>query len=151
MRTKRVNRYYCDFCKKAGQSKFHMAKHEERCTLNPCRVCRMCELSQGEQKPMAELLALLPELQTEPEISSEDGHAYFHPDQTGDVNDALKALRKATGNCPVCILAALRQKKLPVYAATDFDFAAEMKATWDTINANERDNRPSCYAGADYD
>lgn len=38
MKTKRKLRYYCDWCKKSGGSKHHLAKHERGCTLNPRRV-----------------------------------------------------------------------------------------------------------------
>lgn len=141
MRTKRVNRYYCDFCKKAGQSKPSMERHESGCTLNPNRVCRVCkmdrpEFARGEarQRPIAELLALLPAHSELFEVEGDYANGYFPPSATPVVNAALPALREACGNCPACILAALRQAKIPVPVATDFDFTAEMKKCWDSVN-----------------
>lgn len=43
MKVKRVNRYYCDFCRKGLCSKYWMERHESSCTANPKRQCRMCE------------------------------------------------------------------------------------------------------------
>ena len=34
--------YYCDFCKKKGLSKWHMIRHEKKCTGNPKRICGVC-------------------------------------------------------------------------------------------------------------
>jgi hypothetical protein len=112
MRTKRVNRYYCDFCRKAGQSKHHLQKHESRCTLNPNRVCGVCKMLERHTRPMAELIALLP--------------AWNDPQTPDDVPDI--------NNCPACILAAIRQSGAAVWAAGDFDFTKEMKVIWDDIN-----------------
>jgi hypothetical protein len=47
---------------------------------------------------------------------------------------ALPAMRELCGDCPVCILAALRQKKIPVPLAEGFDYKAEMKNHFSTIN-----------------
>lgn len=127
MRTKRVNRYYCDFCKKAGQARHTILKHESRCTLNPNRTCGVCEmladLRTVAQRPMAELLAALPEW--------DRGVGQWSETQP-DVD--LPALRAVANNCPACILAALRQKGIPVPAVSGFDFDAEMKAIWNEIN-----------------
>jgi hypothetical protein len=55
-------RYYCDHCKKAGASPYHMRNHEESCTLNPARVCKLCaRLNGGNGTPLPEMLALLPD------------------------------------------------------------------------------------------
>ena len=120
MRTKRVNRYYCDFCRKAGQSKRHLAKHERRCTLNPARECGVCKMLDLAQRPMADLVRLLPEW-----------NGPRSPDDVPDYDAALPALREACGNCPACILAAVRQSGASLLS---FDFTTEMKAVWDEIN-----------------
>uniref|UniRef100_A0A6M3Y154 Uncharacterized protein n=1 Tax=viral metagenome TaxID=1070528 RepID=A0A6M3Y154_9ZZZZ len=52
---------------------------------------------------------------------------------------ALPALRKAAGDCPACIMAALRQAKIPVPMAEKFNFTAEMKNIWDGINESKTD------------
>ncbi len=134
MKTKLKNRYYCDFCKKSGCSARHMRDHEERCTLNPKRVCGMClALHLGDdsavQRPIAELLAALPEWEEPGDISGEE-NGYTH----GDLSISIVELRALT-RCPACILAAIRQKGIPVAAVSGFDFAAEMKDAF--VIANE--------------
>ena len=98
MRTKRVVRYYCEFCKKSGGLKSAMVLHEKHCTMNPNRQCRMCEKIDGIQKPMVELIALAKD---------------------------LSKLRDAASDCPMCILAALRQAGL--VAEAQYDYAGECK------------------------
>jgi hypothetical protein len=83
MRTKKVNRYYCDHCRKGGLSKHHMAKHELGCCRNPDRKCGMCRVAEIEQKPLSELISALRE--------------------TG-----IDDVRKLT-DCPACIMAAILQ------------------------------------------
>ena len=132
MRTKKVNRYYCDFCKKAGLSAPHMARHEKSCTMNPNRVCRVCGMIDNQQMPMAELLVMLPNPMDYNNGSY--GDIAFDEYLTIEANKALVELRQRSGNCPACILAAIRQKKIPVPMVTDFNFTKEMKAIWDNIN-----------------
>ena len=121
----------CDYCGKKNWSKWHMRNHELHCTMNPSRECRVCKMVEGEQKAIAELMALLPE-----PVSWEDecGCTVYHEDTTKHVNAALPALRDACESCPACIMAALRQKGIPVPLATDFNFSAEMKSIWSDIN-----------------
>ena len=126
MKTKKVYRYYCDYCKKSGCSKRHLQHHEERCTLNPHRICGYCKLLDQEQPEIDDLLAILPS----PEKHSGYGNALY-----AAIEDALPKLREAAGGCPACILAALRQKGIPVPMATNFDFKKECQEIWDEINA----------------
>lgn len=98
MRTKRVNRYYCDFCKKGGCSGGAMKKHESRCTRNPDRVCGFCKEFYLEQKATADLLAAL----------QSDG--------------GLEAVREIAGGCPACMMAAIHalRKIEPLVATADY-------------------------------
>jgi hypothetical protein len=144
-------RYYCDFCKKANNSAFHMKNHESSCTLNPARVCKLCQkIGDGKQADMAAMLALLPDpaqfMVTTPAHREHDGWEYYDvPECTAlddealrlVLGDAMKALRELTNGCPVCILAALRQKKIPVPVVEDFDFKSELSDMWADINQNE--------------
>lgn len=151
MRAVKRWRYYCEFCPKAGQSGFHMKDHEARCTLNPARVCRMCvKLATGEQAAMGDMLALLPDpakfMRHVPEQSLgsdyEMGDLGTIPahDALDDealraaVRTVLPALRELTHHCPVCIMAALRQRGIPLPLVDDFDFTSEMKSAWSNIN-----------------
>lgn len=130
MRIKQVNRYWCDYCKKASLSSGAMRKHESRCTLNPNRTCRMCDFVGGSSKPdLAALIALLPD---QSEFRSEFG-AYGR-DWDDAINAALPALREASGNCPCCIMAALRQRKILLPTVEAFNFSAECKAIFETVN-----------------
>lgn len=90
MRQKKVWRYYCDYCRKSKGTRQSMEQHERHCTANPNRECRMCEMNPDHvQRDMAEILnkGLC---KTGCEISYD-------------------ALVKATGGCPACMLAVLRQ------------------------------------------
>lgn len=120
MKTKTVKRYYCDFCKKAGQSLGHMRKHENHCTANPNRECGMCALMQranGDtiQRPMSELLAALD-------------------------NGGLDELRRVADGCPACMLAAMVQERQGQRERGEeetwyeFDYKKERDALFGVIN-----------------
>lgn len=121
MTKKQVWRYECEFCGKKGLSAGHMKAHEASCTANPARVCRMHVNYALPQKPMPELRAAL---------------------NTNLPDCGLKALRELTDNCPMCILATIRQSGAFKWdgdpesppPTIDFDFKAEVKSAWDTIN-----------------
>jgi len=131
MRVKRVNRYYCDFCKKSGCSKWHIEQHEKHCTMNPNRECRVCMILGVAQTPMSELLAILPKVTwdyPEPLETCYMCAPSLSSISLAQANDALPALRDRANNCPACIMAAIRQKGFPVAAIDDFDFSSEMRA-----------------------
>lgn len=117
-------RYYCDHCKKAGGSGKWMLHHEEACTLNPDRVCRVCPLLMDEDHaPLPELIETLE-------------------------NEGFVSLRKKAGECPACILAAIRQETPDSphskwyypdprdIGYAEFNFKDEMKEIFDDLNAN---------------
>ena len=90
MRTAMRPRYYCDHCNKGNGSPSAMKRHERGCTLNPQRVCGMCKM-----------------------LAEEGGPAPAPPrDELVRVMDAhgFAAMCKVAGDCPACILAALRTK-----------------------------------------
>ncbi|MES2973414.1 MAG: hypothetical protein V4757_07385 [Pseudomonadota bacterium] len=135
-------RHYCDFCKKAGGSSYHMQRHEKSCTLNPGRVCRLSErLSGGNPAEMAEMLALLPD----PALYQTNEGMAVGETRLDDaaitpvVEAAMPALRELVEDCPICILAALRQKKIPVPIVDSFDFKKELANVWDGIRQEERE------------
>ena len=111
-----------------------MARHEKHCTLNPQRECRVCKLLEDSQDfgftpaPLAQLVAMLPKY---PYVFSSDGEegVFFV-----ELANAITDVRAASGNCPACIMAALRQAKIPVPMVENFDFTAEMKTIMDGIN-----------------
>ena len=121
MKTRMRVRYYCDFCGKSMGYKNHMANHEKHCTMNPNRVCRMCETLQKcdgetEQLPMAVLLAAL-------EIPNEDSDDY-RTFLEWDSDDHLESIKSVT-KCPACILAAIRQAG---YSSGVYNFEYEKEA-----------------------
>lgn len=92
MRVRKVNRYYCDHCKKSGGQKSAMERHEKGCIRNPDRKCGFCashETWVGEfqhEKSLPELITILQ-------------------------NDGMQALKDAAGNCPGCVFAAIVQSR----------------------------------------
>lgn len=132
MKVRKVNRYYCDFCKKANCSASSISRHESACTKNPNRACRMCAMLDLEQPKMKDLLRILPN----PKKFSyeQDGTKQYFSNFWVQVEKAMPALRKKTNNCPACILAALRQKGIPVLIAESFNFTEECEAWWSIFN-----------------
>ncbi len=106
--------------------------------MNPNRECGVCKMvvdgrdSDFEQKPLSELVAMLP---VPVPVPGEFGGLDFQKGFEDSVNAAIPALRKAAGNCPACMMAALRQAKIPVPIARDFNFTEEMKSIWSDINS----------------
>ena len=140
MRTVRRWRYYCDFCKKAGGQRQGLQLHEQNCTLNPKRGCRICAMVLGGAPvAMPILLALLP-AGPPPEPHLGAMAEQWNP-AYGEFVEAIKAalpkLRAETENCPACIMAALRQAKIPVPMAEGFDFKAESAAMLQEHYANQ--------------
>jgi hypothetical protein len=106
MITKKVNRYYCEYCNKSGGNAAVIKKHEKHCTLNPNRECGCCDTYlDREQTDLNELMALLP-------IPDSDNAEQL-------TKDAIPALMELSGNCPTCIMSALRQKGIPMYWVND--------------------------------
>lgn len=161
MRVKKVNRYWCDFCNKATLAAGAMRKHEAHCTMNPARNCRVCGLMGGGvtvgAERMAELVAMLPDptpyFQTSGAVCQCRECSWPHDEWKegpctsesarweSDLAAAMKRLREEASNCPACILAALRQRKIPVPMVESFNFKTEMRAVLDEWSANNFDDR----------
>lgn len=140
MRKRTVWRYYCDFCKKAGLSKHFMQRHEDHCTLNPLRKCRMCVFANGGNgAALPELLALLPN-PVEARISEMNGWEPAYWAFVDKANAALPILREAADNCPACIMAALRQKGIPVPMIESFDFKKECADIFSEVNSERMES-----------
>lgn len=134
MKVKKINRYYCDFCKKASCSGGHIKKHEERCTLNPNRKCGVCKMLELETKPMSELISILPDSKKFIEEAFSGSSENCYSDNLSiETNKVLPILREKCGDCPACIMAALRQANIPI-PITNFNFAKEMQDIWTDIN-----------------
>ena len=83
MRSKRVIRYYCDFCSRGKFRKPDMERHERGCTANPNRICGLCERVDNQTKELKELLDAL-------------------------ADGGIKALSTLVEGCPACTLTAVR-------------------------------------------
>lgn len=140
MKVRTVKRYYCDYCNKKNLSSFHMKKHEAHCTMNPNRTCRMCAAYGQEQPKLTDLMAILP-----------DPAEYAHSDEMCDwfdgqlnkkISEILPALKNAAGDgqCPACIMAAFRQKKipLPLVEKCGWNFNEESTKFWKDVNEHNR-------------
>ena len=147
MREKRVLRFWCDYCKKAGLQIAAMRKHELHCTLNPNRECGMCGIYDKETKPMPELLEILKDVA---DSWKDYGYGEDFPYESfsadsAQMKSAMESLEVATEGCPACKLAAIRQSKIPV-PCTDFDFKKECDAWWSEIN-QDRNGANEYYRG----
>lgn len=129
MRSKRVWRYYCDFCRKSGCNSGHIRNHEKRCVRNPSRECRMCEHATGEEGlgPHASLDALV----------------------RGIERADVEGLREVAQGCPACMLAGVLEWKRraeleglgPEDLWIDFDFKKESELMWREKDEGEREFR----------
>jgi hypothetical protein len=136
MKIKTVKKYTCDHCGKSKYAAGAMRKHEQGCTKNPARVCRMCQFAEHEQQPITYLITLLPDAS-----KLNDVDWIIDEELIKQVNAALPALREATNHCPACIMAALRQAGIPVPLASDFDYTKEVRWFWKQYD----DSRVDCY------
>src|SRR4051812_6574440 len=115
MRVKTVKRYFCDWCNKSGGAKHHMAKHEERCTKNPTRFCGLCHLAGRPQISIPEIVKIFSNMEPVLDLS-----------KIREVTQArVNLLRQKTNNCPLCILAVLRQLKIPPFLMDGFNYREE--------------------------
>ncbi len=127
MKVKKVNRYYCDFCKKKGLHAGFMRKHEKGCTANPERVCGFCHFAGYDQRPIKEMISIL--------------------NQDIPVEDRMEKLREYANDCPACILSAIRQSGLQKFDPDEtgcnqapdfeFDFKKEAAKFWEEHQDNQ--------------
>ena len=132
MITKKVNRYYCEYCKRSMGHAGHMKKHEKHCTMNPNRECRMCDIVDSERIPLNELIKILPQPRRREEIINNE-LVQCDIANIGEIKEAFKVLRDKASNCPACILAVLRQLKIESYLV-DFNFKKETDSAFSSYN-----------------
>jgi hypothetical protein len=88
-----------------------------------------------EQKPMAELVALLPK--PDVFVKSTSGEVVWgHLDEA--VEAVMPKLREATSNCPACIFAAIRQAGIQP-CMTMFNFEHESQLWLNALNEEQRE------------
>lgn len=90
------------------------------------------------QSPIKDLLKILPDPTTVVKRTVLMGE--FLSEDWTPLEEALKValpkLRDLTGGCPMCILAALRQKKIPGYIGEEcgFKYKEEIADIWKELN-----------------
>ena len=67
---------------------------------------------------------------------SDAGDTLTWPDDVNTEGVYLN-LKTLTRNCPACMLAALRQAKIPVPMIPEFDYTKECAAVWALINEGD--------------
>ena len=128
MRKAKRWRYYCDFCKKSGGSKWHMEKHEKSCTMNPDRTCGFCEFNgdhptkKHKEKLKSIVKKAVGEFWDEAEIGIDEHPIDYHERITEQLEKDL--LKEASG-CPACVLAAIRQVKDAEFIQFDYKKAKD--------------------------
>jgi hypothetical protein len=120
MRIERKLRYFCDYCGKSYGNKYWAEKHEKGCTCNPERKCGLCYTAGMKQRPMCELVIIA---EQSPTALKEHVLDY-------ERNIDLQELRDFSGNCPACILAALRMSGMD----NNFHFKDELAEFWSDVN-----------------
>lgn len=116
---KQVWQYRCDHCGKRNLSAGHMGRHEKHCTANPERACRVHAYFSQPQLAVTELRMAI---------------------NTMLPDCGMGKLRELAGNCPACILAALRQSGILKFdpdgppLELGFDYKSEMQAVWNRVN-----------------
>lgn len=140
MKTKKVNRYWCDFCNRASLQAACTRRHESRCTLNPERVCGLCAFLELEQAKLPVLVAILPDPAPLKRVQTNDDGVEGWTSWDGleeAVERVLPLLRAAAHDCPACILAAIRQRGIPAPEISSFKFKDEMKVLMDAKNQRD--------------
>lgn len=140
-------RYYCEYCKKSGGSKYHMENHERGCTNNPNRVCKMCGYLEDEVSPNLQDLIKIVDDSLEWEIVR--WRCPWCEFKEGKTEKSVIADLKKITKCPACILAALRQSESTFMFSRSFDYKAEKEAFWRDVNDARLQELPyySYYSG----
>ena len=107
--------YYCDYCSKHGMRGPDIKKHEEHCTLNPKRTCRLCGRKEGIDEIAKKYIK------------------YGRIEQiVGEVD--IDKLMDSVQYCPACTLAVIRCAKLH---NIEFDYQKELAKWWSDKNTEE--------------
>lgn len=103
--------------------------------MNPNRTCRMCDGLGNSQPDTRSYVDSLPKDLWHGRGDKEA--EYFEAGPSIErMKTELKKLRDLTGDCPACILAALRQAGIPPFLVPDFDFKKESQETLAEINSH---------------
>jgi len=98
----------------------------------------MCHISDNTQAKMETLLSILPDPEMYRKTETFSGFQIFTGLEEA-IEKVIPDLGRLTGDCPTCILAALRQKKIPILPIKCFDYPKECAAFFKDMN-EERNN-----------
>ena len=134
---KQKNIYYCEYCKKYRLNRVAMKIHEARCTLNPNRVCRLCNnrIDEDEKRLLKnkfkELILDNRKLECEKYWSVEGSFV-------DKLNEYIKEM-KGIIECPICLFSIIRQAiKDENMGMVDYNLKRELKEYWGERNAYEQ-------------
>ncbi len=152
MKTIKKNVYYCDHCKKRSLSASHMTKHEDRCTNNPHRNCKICEILTGGSDDLSEVIDGMKK-RFEIVIEKKVDPVWDMAHETEVVKwigepITMEEILKITDKCPNCTLAILRQVGLNRYYFKEefkYGYKEEMKSAMAQINAVRREEESAWY------
>ena len=125
MRTAIKKVYYCDYCKKHYLSSHWCKRHEEKCTMNPNRLCNLCQQTTN----LPELVAKFKKSVCAVAIPDERYGGYYYD---GVEQPSVSELRDAVDGCPVCTLALIRQIGIGKYPfdSSGFNYKKELAEWW---------------------
>ena len=137
MKTVKKNVYYCDYCNKRGLSASHIMKHENHCTANPDRECRLCESG-------IDLTKIIDKLKTRFRVNikeEEEPEGWFTEEVEWIGKEiTVDEIRDLADDCPNCMLAIIRQSGLSHPAVNlGFKYREENAKYWqDKMNEESR-------------
>ena len=127
--------YWCDFCGKSGRSASHMTRHEKSCTMNSDRVCRMCK-DYGDGTPQAKMGDMLKALELA-KIEEIEEDRFGVTVKIKNEKEAIERLRELSNNCPMCMMATIKQYTKYPGLFSSFKFNEEKAKWWEEYNESQ--------------
>lgn len=126
-KTKKV--YYCEYCGRHRLTSYSIREHEKHCTLNPHRICGMCDCS--------DLTSVLEKYRDRFRIEEHEGQfgitlewIWTHGEVT------IEEIEEDTEHCPACTLTVLRICGLSKWPSpVEFDYHKSREEWWEEANA----------------
>jgi hypothetical protein len=102
----------------------------------------------GEAPDLKQIIAALPDIADYPDKeigSGSDAYTDPHPGLADALDALMPRLRELSYDCPACLLAAMRQKHIPVHFAQQFNYRKEAKSIRDEYYENKNGVEEYCY------
>jgi len=128
MKIVKKNVYYCEFCGKHSLRSLKI--HEEHCTLNPNRKCRLCNTET--------LKLIIDKYSNRYKIVEVDSEYNVVKVEWLNGEVKIEDIIKDCGNCPNCVLTILRLTKMNRYlCGLHYDYKKALEDFWHDRNAEE--------------